>query len=140
MQTGNISGRWKGVLMYGEDYGDSKGKHLAFEMELSQVGTKVKGVAHDVEGEGVNPDSASIQGRLQGNKLVFTKRYDSFHFLENGQTKVERSRRGPKIYYHGDYDHLVDAFYGTWTFEYKLLGFIRIGYMGSGTWSMGRIS
>ncbi|PHR43720.1 MAG: hypothetical protein COA32_15815 [Fluviicola sp.] len=135
----NISGQWIGTLTYGQEYGDLAGKTLRFEMELSQIENKFSGLSKDLDGVGVNPDPAEIKGKLTENEINFVKQYRSLHLADKNNS-IDKSRKGPKIFYSGRYDEALKEFSGLWKMfvQRKFFGLIPINRHTSGTWEMKR--
>jgi hypothetical protein len=141
METIDISGSWQGEIIYGHKYRQYAGKALFFEATFTQQADDIHGTATDTGGEGVNPDLASITGRLAGNRFSFIKRYASLAYIdEEGKRVVDRSTPGFDIHYLGIYDTETGKFSGTWEYRVKMrvLWIIPWLHRPGGTWTMSR--
>ena len=135
----NISGQWTGSITYGKEYGDLAGNSVRFNMELTQNEHEISGISKDLDGVGVNPDPAEIKGELIEDEINFVKEYRSLHLADKHNT-IDKSRKGPKIYYSGNYDETLKEFNGQWKMgvQRKFFGLIPINRRTSGTWKMKR--
>ncbi len=137
----DINGDWKGIIFFGESYGNEAGEQLGFELVLQQENHKIEGIATDTEGWGASPDPASVFGTFNGRKLTFIKQYLTRHFYVGEQMFIDDTQLGPEIYYSGKYNKHNDTFAGEWAFRVakKSLGFIPYYTTeGDGTWTMQR--
>lgn len=136
----DIQGKWTGTIIYGKEYREYKGKELYFDLEIIQDTEKITGTSIDIGGVGMSPDSAKIIGTFVGTKINFIKQYSSYHYLDKGKTKVDKSKNGSEIKYSGNYDEHKQLFQGNWILKgrVKLFGFIPIKYSNTGMWSMKR--
>lgn len=136
----NISGKWKGVIVYGPEYEELENQELHFTAEFTQNLDEFTGIAKDVSGIGCNPDTASIRGFIENQSISFIKQYTSTLLLgENGQ-ELDRNTPGPEINYWGEYDINLHQFSGHWEIytEPEALDDGWIEYICSGTWTMKR--
>lgn len=141
MDNLNITGSWTGEIIYGSKYRKFAGKELFFEAEFTQTADQFSGVSVDIKGFGINPDPAKISGSISKRNISFTKRYNSFCYIDkSGNTVSDRSLSGPDIYYTGNYYPDKEIITGTWEFRVtlKFLGFIPVLYKPGGSWTMTR--
>ncbi len=138
----NLSGQWTGTIIYGKGYGQFAGKELYFDLDVIQYRDEIAGTAVDIGGAGTSPDSANILGTFRDNKINFIKQYLSSHYyLQTGDTKIDKSRKGPQIKYSGIYNEKTGTFFGNWVLNTRLLIFgltIPVPLKNSGTWTMTR--
>lgn len=136
----DITGQWTGTVVYGQGYGQFKGKELFFEFDLIQHVYEIAGSGIDTGGSGISPDSADILGTFKDNKINFIKRYKSSHFYQDGEIKIDRAKLGPKIKYTGIYNEQDGTFSGEWVIRLTvfILWFIPIPIKNAGTWTMKR--
>lgn len=125
----NISGKWKGILKYGEAYKNFAGRELAFELTMEHSGELIHGQSIDLEGFGRNSDPATIQGSFVDNQIAFEKQYPSTLSVSlwRKQFKKEDGIKSPIIYYTGVYDPKTSSFSGTWEINEtrKILGIFK---------------
>jgi hypothetical protein len=141
MDTVNITGKWVGVITYGEKYQQLSGKQLFFEAELGQHGRNIDGVSVDTGGVGVNPTPAKLIGTLAGRKISFVKNYEAQSHLEkNGEEKIDYTKPGLDIFYSGDIDTTAQIITGIWEYRVKvrLLYIFQMTLKVGGTWKMER--
>jgi len=140
METPNINGKWTGTIIYGDKYTEQKGKELYFDMGISQEGELITGISIDVGGTGMSPDSATISGSFKGSIISFTKQYSSLHYFNKGESVVDKSKSGHKIYYTGLYDNNQQTFKGDWEYRvrYKIFWIFPYILVAGGTWNMRR--
>ena len=142
MEELNLSGSWSGTLIYGKEYRNHAGKELHFNMNLVHYKNEVAGTARDTGGTGASPDESNILGVFQNNTISFHKQYVSLHYYtNNGDTAIDRSRKGPLINYTGTFNPQEQLFYGEWEMRLILNVFgirIPISRKATGTWTMKR--
>lgn len=134
-----VSGIWLGEVRYGKQYGAHAHQLLLVEYTLDQDGNKVSGLCKDIEGVGMHPETATIQGRLEGNNLSFFKQYPSRHYYIDGETAIDPSEAGMEIHYKGKFDAQLMEFAGTWEIvrKKKIFWILSLAYShGKGTWKM----
>ena len=136
----NMQGKWTGVIVFGKEYPEHIGEKLYFEAEIFQDGNMIRGTAIDSAGVGVSPDPTSISGTCSNNRISFIKQYSSMHFFNNGEVIVDKTKRGFKIHYTGEFDDNDMSFKGNWIIKSWawILGIIPIRYINTGTWTMQR--
>lgn len=136
----DLSGKWVGTVVYGAEYKQFSGKELFFEFELIQQGDEIAGTAIDTGGTGVSPDQANILGTFKNNKIIFLKQYESSHYYSGNETKIDRSKPGPKIKYTGEYNEQTQTFSGEWVIKitFLLLWIIPMRLKSTGSWTMQR--
>ena len=137
----DLTGLWKGTIVYGKGYKQYIGKELYFDMDIIQYGNEIAGTAKDTGGVGMSPDSAQILGSIINNKITFLKQYSSFHYqTADGGVKVNKNFAGPMINYNGSFDAATEAFTGHWNIKlkYRLFGIIPLTLKCSGIWMMSR--
>jgi hypothetical protein len=135
----DITGKWKGTIIYGKAYNALHDKKLFFEIDILQDNDKITGTSVDTGGVGTSLDAASIIGTMVENEINFIKQYSSLHsYSRDGQTTIDKSKPGPEIKYTGLYDENKKSFSGSWmmTVVHKILSVIPIKSSASGTWSM----
>ncbi len=137
----NVSGAWKGEIIYGKEYTQHKGKTLCFELKISQTEQTISGISKDIAGMGINPGAAKITGHVHGRSLNFIKQYDILKFPK-GYTNLGSVFNGPKILYFGEFNDATRKFEGTWQITVKRIffGLIPINRPSSGTWKMNRLN
>ena len=113
----SLTGKWKGTIVYGNEYTMLKDKELYFEMELQLDGDKIFGTAKDTGGEGMNDTEATIKGIFINNRIDFIKRYEKIVLYEGNSRTHHEIESHPAIYYSGVFDFTENSFSGTW--EYK---------------------
>ena len=135
-----LDGEWTGTIIFGKLYGAWQNRILHFDMTITQTREEFKGKAIDTDGLGVHPDPATIEGNFDGNVITFVKQYPSFHYFEDGVTKIDPRSKPPKVIYQGVYLEAMGIFVGEWKFKPSWLwwGFIPYPARGSGTWAMRR--
>lgn len=138
----NYSGRWEGVLTYGDTY-PKAGAKLKFQLDIHETGGVFYGVSVDLEGDGMNPYGASVVGGIKGNLIHFVKHYKySHHATEEGETVIRTDLAGMPIQYTGHYLEKMERFEGEWKYEFSqryFLFFMRKVSYGNGTWYMKRV-
>ncbi|MCB0472465.1 MAG: hypothetical protein KDC56_05335 [Flavobacteriaceae bacterium] len=135
----NISGKWNGAITYGKEYGKFAGNEVLFEMEIVQNNDHFHGVSKDTGGFGVNPDPASIEGKITGDTISFIKVYPTFHYINSmGEQKINPSRKGSEIRYTGKYDKAKEVISGNWEMSVWVLVIAIIPWRikATGTWEM----
>jgi hypothetical protein len=141
MATIDITGAWRGEIIYGRKYRQYEGRTLFFEAEFTQNGNSIQGNSVDTGGVGANPDPAEITGSIRKNKISFVKQYSTLAYMdEEGNNVIDRSQAGPEIYYFGIYDEQTGMFSGIWEYRIKVkfLWIIPSLYRAGGVWSMTR--
>jgi hypothetical protein len=138
-QTMNITGTWQGTIVYGNGYNRLyKFKELYFDVDLSQEEDKIRGIAKDTGGQGVNISKATINGTFKNSKIKFIKQYQVRQYItKEGPVRDEKSK-GPKIQYQGKYNAISRAFNGSWSIKVRKRTFF-IFYktkICEGTWFM----
>jgi hypothetical protein len=134
----DLTGKWQGTVVYGADYRKYKFEELYFDMIITQQGNKIKGVAIDTGGIGVNISEATIKGSIKTSKIRFIKQYQVRQTFTANGSKRDESRKGLEIFYEGSFNELSQSFTGSWFMKKKIkrfLFFYRI-HKNSGTWFM----
>jgi hypothetical protein len=138
----DLTGHWTGTIIYGKQYSRMAGKELYFDMELIQNDNEIAGTAIDIGGFGMSPDQAYILGSIKDIEINFIKQYASSHFYssKDGNTKIDKSKKGPRIKYQGIYNPDNDTITGDWQINMTifLLYVLPIPIKNSGTWTMMR--
>ncbi|MES2763058.1 MAG: hypothetical protein V4677_12670 [Bacteroidota bacterium] len=138
----DLTGYWTGTIVYGKQYSKMAGKELYFDMELIQNGSEIAGSAIDIGGVGMSPDEAYILGNIKDIEINFIKQYSSSHFYssKDDATKIDKSKKGPRIKYHGFYNPEDETISGQWQINLTilLLYILPIPFKNSGTWIMKR--
>lgn len=111
-----LKGRWKGIFILGEEYGDNEGDEKTFILFIEEEkDDKFKGKSVDYEGYGENYNPASINGYVQGSFISFIKQYPFLYEVnENNESIYNREEKHPEIHYEGQYDLKEKKFSGTW--------------------------
>lgn len=138
----NLNGQWKGIIIYGPDYGELENKELYFSANISQNLEIFSGVSVDTGGVGANPDKAVINGFIDGNEISFVLQYASTAwFDENNKVVIEKNKPGPEINYWGTFDPLTNMVEGHWeiVISSEQVGYGWLDDIATGTWSMQRI-
>jgi hypothetical protein len=111
----NLTGHWKGTIIFGPEYGDWENKELYFTMDLVQTGTAFTGTSVDTGGVGMTPDIADITGFIEDNTISFRKQYrSSVSFDEDGNEFIEKGKPSPEVEYFGTVDTLLSKIEGEW--------------------------
>lgn len=136
-----LQGKWEGILVYGVSYGKWAGNTLRFAMELKTEGSYFKGNSIDIEGFGLNPDSATLEGEFGDGKIKFSKQYASYHYASGGKHKRNTKIKGPWIQYQGFWDKENEKYTGTWYIHNTtyFLGLIPIKNKTEGRWEMWKL-
>ena len=137
----NLSGKWKGVIVYGPEYEEDENQELYFTVDITQDLEQFTGIAKDTSGLGCNPDSATIKGFVDNNTISFVKQYAStLTFDENGNEVVEKGKPSPIVNYWGEYDTTLHKFVGGWEIcvDAQQFGEGWFEEVFTGTWSMQR--
>jgi hypothetical protein len=115
----NISGNWLGHFQYGPEYGDFAGEKVSFTITIEMlVEGQFRGTSQELEGPGMNPHPASIQGYIDGTKIHFTKEYPVDYILEDdGKMEPEKLSRKSLLIYDGEYYNAEQIFKGVWEIE-----------------------
>lgn len=143
MDHTDISGKWKGTIIYGPEYGPQQNKELYFEMKVNQKGNLINAVAKDIGGIGMHEKEAIIKGKFDGKNIDFEKQYPTLHLTSifGKKTRYKKNKPGAVINYHGTFDKDSKTFSGTWIINSKIkfLFIIPVKLEGSGTWKMKKI-
>ena len=138
----DLTGHWTGTIIYGKQYSRMAGKELYFDMELIQNDNEIAGTAVDIGGVGMSPDQAYILGSVKDIEINFIKQYTSSHFYSSkgNETKIDKSKKGPRIKYQGFYNPEDETIIGEWQINMTvfLLYILPIPFKNSGTWTMKR--
>jgi len=136
----DINGFWTGIINLEKGYRKYSNNEIVFDLEINQKGQKFEGVSIDVKGFGINTDPAKIEGELENTRIKFVKQYESLHYLKGGEKIIDKSRKGPEIYYSGKYNEKEKRFEGEWHMNPKqwIFGIIPMRIKGSGIWQMKR--
>lgn len=110
----NLSGQWKGTIVYSEDYVDLEGEELYFTLEITESAGTFKGIAWDTGGVGVNPDKATVKGFVEGDEISFLKQYGSTLIYENGKETLEKDKPSAEVNYWGTIDREANRVEGHW--------------------------
>jgi hypothetical protein len=114
----NLSGHWKGIILYGPEYGEWEGKELFFEMTIKQTDDTFKAIAIDTGGIGCNPDEADIEGFISEDSISFTKQYRStLTYDEKGQVAVLKNKPSAIVDYTGVFNSQFDKVSGEWQID-----------------------
>ena len=128
LQPMSRTGYYKGVLTYGSKYGEHAGKELQFDIRLiEEEGGTFFGESSDLEGFGINPFGAELRGVFVDKNIVFKKKYNRFHYMnESGETVFDADKEAPVIEYIGFYKEDKEQYEGKWKIKtpVKLLGII----------------
>ena len=142
MENKDLTGMWRGTIVYGNEYRSHKGRELYFEAEIIQQGNEITGMARDTGGTGMSPDPAYISGSYQHPEINFIKQYSSFHYYsaKDGATKTDASQKGPQIKYTGIYNEQSNSFSGSWIIKavVRFLWLFPVTLKTTGTWTMQR--
>lgn len=137
-----IAGVWYGEHTYGEDSGpDLENKKMKFRLVIEEDNGDIKGECVDIEGTGIVPEPAEVNGFFEEEMISFVKLYPAFYILmQNGEVQMIPDRDPPEFNYSGYYNTESNAFEGDWhvVFEVKQLTFGFAEHALSGTWSMKR--
>lgn len=111
-----LKGRWKGVFIPGEEYGDDQGEETVFMLFIEEEkDNQFKGKSVDYDGYGENYHPASIQGYVQGKFISFTKQYPFLYDVNNkNEALFYKDEKHPEIHYEGEYDPGLKKFSGEW--------------------------
>jgi hypothetical protein len=107
-------GGWSGYYIYGSGYKDTvKGKTVDFEIRMDVEHGVMKGISKE---EGKEP--AEISGFIFDQFVGFTHRYPVHYFINaKGESIVDASKPGSKVFYSGLYDYKTSSFRGIWRIE-----------------------
>ncbi len=115
MPKTTLTGKWTGMIVYGAAYGPKEGEELYFRMELQQTGNRLEGTSEDIGGYGASPDMATLSGMVNNSEISFIKNYASLHGstdLNKEEIYIDRSQKGPNIYYKGVLNDVGDIVEG----------------------------
>lgn len=136
-----LTGQWIGYFVYGPEYGEEMyGEKVQFRFFLEDLEDgQFKGTSVDIEGAGVNMDTATIKGFLTDDFISFTKEYPTYYLIdENGQSSVDTTNPKPQLSYTGQYNSQMKSFSGQWELwaNEKLENNGSFGDIFTGTWEM----
>ena len=137
----NFSGKYTGVLWYGDRYPEYQiGEELRFQLEIEEKDNKFSGIANDIEGAGMSPDEAKVSGMISETAIGFKKIYRRSHHSDGkGGSTFYDSQEGRPILYRGAYNSETGFYEGTWEYmalRRYLFFFKRLVDYGSGTFRM----
>ena len=118
----NLSGTWLGHFQYGPEYGDFAGEKVSFTIAIEMLEEgQFRGTCQELEGPGLNPHPATIQGYIDGRAIHFTKEYPvDFALEDDGKTTAQNLSRKPLLIYDGEYHEAAHTFTGVWEVEVSI--------------------
>lgn len=120
----NFYGEWTGNYTYGDGYRESiKGRTVDFVIEMEVENGNLKGVSREE-----NKEAATINGFIVDDFIGFVHQYPVKYSLnENGESLVDVTKAGSRVFYTGLFDDKTGRFRGIWRIE---------GRNNWGEWSM----
>ena len=138
----SLTGKWKGVYIYGPEYESEQGSTVEFTLELKDINGSITGVSIDSETKNLFSEPINVMGFRDGNFISFTIQYPYCYFInEQKQLVVDRTRSHPEVTYSGEYNSETNSYEGEWDIVYDSQNF-GDGYFDdilTGTWSMEQI-
>lgn len=113
----SLSGQWTGFFVYGPEYGEKMhGEKVQFRLFLQETDDgQFEGKGVDIEGIGANFDEAVIKGFMEGTFISFTKEYEEYFFIEDGNKILDADLSPfPRLSYTGEYNERSKTFSGQW--------------------------
>ena len=107
-------GEWRGSYTYGEGYRESiKGRTVDFVIEMEVENGNLKGVSREE-----NKEPATINGFIFDDFIGFVHQYPVKYSLnENGESVIDVTRTGSRVFYSGLFDDKTGRFRGIWRIE-----------------------
>ncbi|MFO7656254.1 MAG: hypothetical protein R6W78_04240 [Bacteroidales bacterium] len=137
-----LTGNWLGELTYNDDHRpELQGKTMKFRLAIEENDGDITGECIDLEGTGVIPEAAVINGFFDENVISFVKQYPGFYFINyNAEVEKHEDKEPAEINFTGTFNPENNQFEGEWhaVFAVKQLIFGFAEQLISGTWIIKR--
>ena len=137
-----FSGKWVGEYRYSNDHAGMEQKApVRFEIEMTIDAGVLKGVCVDEETKGHFEKPTHIEGTLEGNNIIFRKKYPFFWDHDDKNNPRFIPKLPPReVQYKGHFDN--GKFTGEWTVSSVFTDETEevFEYRNTGTWSMQKVS
>lgn len=135
----NLTGIWQGTYQYlGKNLSEERQNiNTKFTIEIKSFdGHIFSGIVYDDLETGGTKGVGKIKGKLNGNKISFTKKMPISTLVFPDGKVVEENRPHSTIYYSGKIEN--NEFSGIWRFKFRIqfINGIRIILPSKGTWQM----
>lgn len=135
----SLTGKWKGVYIYGPEYESEQGTSVEFTLELKDINGLITGVSIDSETKNLFSEPVNVVGFRDENFISFTIQYPFIYYInEQKQLVVDKTKPHPGVTYSGEYNSEKNSFEGEWDIVYDSQKY-GDGYFDdilTGTWSM----
>ena len=135
----DLNGRWTGKLTYGASFGQLAQEALFFTIDIEQQGDEFTGTSRDIDGIGLSPYEASVQGFTDGTQINFVKEYKfPVLFVQEQAGSSNTDHQAAEASFSGSYNAQTAEFEGDWIIlsGYTLLGNVFFERDNGGSWSM----
>lgn len=135
----DLNGHWEGSYRFGSDYSEKNQKlRINFTAALTSKGARVEGTVKEDE-NGI-PEIATIDGAINGVKIVFVKTYKNSYTIDKNNNTTSADNGPYYVNYSGFYDPLKRRFIGTWYIHgtYYFKDGTQKDRISTGTWEMKR--
>jgi len=135
----DLNGKWTGELIYDESFGKLANEKLFFLIEINRLGDEFKGICFDIDGIGIYPSEAKVNGFLDDAQINFVKEYKSIVKTDMDSPIMNpANKRSAEISFSGTYNSFAGEFEGEWI---SLTDFVVFnnnspGSFKGGTWKM----
>ena len=138
----NISGKWVGTAIYGENYGKAAGKRNDFMLDIVEEEGEITGSVIDQECVFVFKSAISVTGFHHDETLSFIRNYPFKYYFaeEDGLFCIAENKVPYEVNYMGEYVPDKEYFAGVWELATNVVktGTPYQQEQGSGNWAMRR--
>lgn len=138
----DINGKWTGELVYGPNFGKLEHEALVFTLDVEQHGDEFIGISRDVDGVGINPYAADVDGFVDEEQINFVREYypPALFGYENGSVTATTGGPATEISFSGTYNAATGEYEGEWILlsDYTVYGNVFFDRNNGGTWRMKR--
>lgn len=135
----DLNGKWMGELIYDESFGRLANEAMLFMVDIKKNDDEFKGISVDVDGIGMYPAEAKVNGFVADGQINFVKEYQQSTGSEKTNADLSRNSRS-EISFSGAFNANNNEFEGTWISlsEFRSFNNNAPGPFKGGTWRMKR--